>query len=567
MPKKLKPVSSHKRPATFKTMSTSIRLTAVAVSLQLVLVGAHAQTPLSAGQVLQQQQQQAPQPPRESKGLSITAPAAAVTLPGGAQVVLKNVVFEGNTVLSAEVLQQLVAPSLGVSLDLAGLRGVAERVSERYRSSGYPFARAFLPPQDLQDGVLRIQVLEGQYGQVQALSDDAALAAQAQAWLAPLASGSVIESSALERATLLLDDLPGIRTAPVIKPGQAVGTGDLDVRVTRSEPFDGSVGIDNHGNRYTGYHRVRANANINSPFVLGDQISIQGLVSDQDLWLGSLAYSAPLGAQGLRGTISYALTDYEIGKELSDSNAKGTAKVKSAGLSYPWVRSQKTNLNLQATLQQKRFKDEARGLINKKRSDVVPIALQFDHRDTLGGGGITFGSVSWAHGRLKLDDTLTQFDRVLNTRGTFNKFNLDVVRLQALAPSWSLYARLSAQQADKNLDSSETLSIAGPAAVRAYPVGEQEASGDEGWLTQLEVRYSMGELAPYAFYDHGRVRVNAKSASPNRELAGYGAGLRYQRGAWSADMALAWRSKGGAPKDANESGSKPRVWVSAAYRF
>jgi hemolysin activation/secretion protein len=564
MLKNPKPVSSHKLQATFKTMSTSIRLTAVAASLQLVLVGAHAQTPPSAGQVLQQQQQQAPQPPRESQGLSITAPAAAVTLPGGAQVVLKSVVFEGNTVLSAEVLQQLVAPSLGVSLDLAGLRGVAERVSERYRSSGYPFARAFLPPQDLQDGVLRIQVLEGQYGQVQALSDKAALAQQAQAWLAPLASGSVIESSALERATLLLDDLPGIRTAPVIKPGQAMGTGDLDVRVTRSEPFDGSVGIDNHGNRYTGYHRVRANANINSPFVLGDQISIQGLVSDQDLWLGSLAYSAPLGASGLRGTLSYAHTDYEIGKELSDSNAKGTAKVKSAGLSYPWVRSQKTNLNLQATLQQKRFKDEVGGQINKKRSDVVPIALQFDRRDTFGGGGITFGSVSWTNGRLKL---AAGAEDDLNTRGTFNKLNLDVVRLQALAPSWSLYGRLSAQQADKNLDSSETLSIAGPAAVRAYPVGEQQASGDEGWLTQLEVRYSMGELAPYAFYDHGRVRVNAKSASPNRELAGYGAGLRYQRGAWSADMALAWRSKGGAPKDANERDSKPRVWVSAAYRF
>jgi hemolysin activation/secretion protein len=564
MPKNPKPVTSHKLQATFKTMSTSIRLTAVAASLQLVLVGAQAQTPPSAGQVLQQQQQQAPQPPRESQGLSITAPAAAVRLPGGAQVVLKNVVFEGNTVLSAEVLQQLVAPSLGVSLDLAGLRGVAERVSERYRSSGYPFARAFLPPQDLQEGVLRIQVLEGQYGQVQALSDEAALAQQAQAWLAPLASGSVIESSALERATLLMDDLPGIRTAPVIKPGQTVGTGDLDVRVTRSEPFDGSVGIDNHGNRYTGYHRVRANANINSPFVLGDQISIQGLVSDQDLWLGSLAYSAPLGASGLRGTLSYAHTDYEIGKELSDSNAKGTAKVKSAGLSYPWVRSQKTNLNLQATLQQKRFKDEVGGQINKKRSDVVPIALQFDRRDTWGGGGITFGSVSWTNGRLKLAPG-AQDDN--NTRGTFNKFNLDVVRLQALAPSWSLYARLSAQQADKNLDSSETLSIAGPAAVRAYPVGEQQASGDEGWLTQLEVRYSMGELAPYAFYDHGRVRVNAKSASPNRELAGYGAGLRYQRGAWSADMALAWRSKGGAPKDVYESDSKPRVWVSAAYRF
>jgi len=50
-------------------------------------------------------------------------------------------------------------------------------------------------------------------------------------------------------------------------------------------------------------------------------------------------------------------------------------------------------------------------------------------------------------------------------------------------------------------------------------------------------------------------------------LAGGGVGLRYLRGAWSADLALAWRGQGGRPVDANERDAKPRMWLSASYRF
>lgn len=540
----------------------AFRLTTLALSLGLALPGiALAQIAPDAGQVLQQQQQQAPQPPRESPALNIQAPAPAVTLPGGQQVTLQGVVFSGHTVFATQALNAVLGDVTGQSFDLAGLRGLAQRISEHYRASGYPFARAFLPTQSLDDGQLRIEVVEGRYGQITAQGDDAVLAAQAQAWLAPLASGAVIESTALERATLLLDDLPGIRTAPIISPGTEVGTGDLAVRIGRDQPVEASVGYDNHGNRYTGTHRVRANMNINSPFVLGDQISLTALGTSEALWLGSVNYSTPLGASGLRGNAGYAQTVYDIGRELRNSNAEGKAAVTSLGLSYPLMRSQKSNLTLAGTWQYKRLKDSNNLGTERKSSDSLPLSLQFDHRDSLGGGGITFGSVTWTNGRLKRNTA----NDTLKTRGSFNKFNLDVARLQALPQGFTLYGRLNSQHASKNLDSSEDMSIAGASGVRAYPVGE--LSGDEGWLTQLELRYSLGEYAPYVFYDHGRIRTNEDGTGPSRTLAGHGVGVRAQHSAWSADVALAWRSQGGRPADGNERDAKPRVWVSVGYRF
>ena len=552
----------HTQPQDHK--SSTLRPLAQAIALACLAsspFGALAQTAPDAGQVLQQQQQQVPQLPREVPALTMQPAPLAQALPGGQQVTLQGVAITGNTVFSAEALAAVLGEVVGQSFDLGGLRGLANRISEHYRTNGYPFARAFLPPQALEGGQLRIEVVEGRYGRVQAISEDLALAAQAQAWLAPLASGNVIESSVLERTTLLLDDLPGISTAPVIRPGTEVGTGDLDVRISRDRPFNTTVGVDNHGNRYTGYHRVRANASINSPFMLGDQINLSALGTTESLWLGSVAYSAPLGATGLRGNVGYSHTRYEIGKELVNSNAEGTAAVTSAGLAYPLLRSQRTNVYLSASWQHKRLKDSNLGGAERKSSNSLPLVAQFDHRDSLGGGGITFGSVGWTVGRLKRESA----NDSLNTRGSFNKFNLDVARLQALPQGFTLYGRFSSQSASKNLDSSEGMGLGGASGVRAYPVGE--LSGDEGWLTQLELRYGMGEWAPYAFYDHGRIRVNQDGSGPSRTLAGFGAGIRYQQGPWNADVALAWRSQGGRPVDANERDAKPRLWLSVGYRF
>ena len=538
-------------------MNHTLRLTTLAAAMSMTAI-AHGQTAPDAGQILQQQQQRVPQLPRSGPTIDLQAPAAAPTLPGGQQVLLQSVSIRGATVLAEADLLKALGDVTGRSFDLAGLRALASQVANVYRNAGYPFARAFLPPQPLRDGRLVIEVIEGRYGRVQAEGDGQE---DAQRFLQALQPGSVIESRHLERTTLILDDQPGYKSSPIIRPGTEVGSGDLMVRMTREPSIDGSVGADNHGNRYSGYHRVRASANINSPFRFGDQLSLTGLVSEENLHLGSVNYSAPLGSSGWRGTLGYAYTSYELGREFAASQTHGTAEVSSVGVSYPLVRSQKSNVTLSATAQHKRLKDAANAQpTDIKSSDSVPLTLQFDHRDSLAGGGITFGSVSWTQGKLQRNPANDN-----NTLGSFDKFNLDVIRLQSLPVGFSLYGRVSMQTANKNLDSSEGMVLAGPAGVRAYPVGE--ASGDEGWLTQLELRYSMGAFAPYAFYDHGRVRVDAKGPKIERDLAGGGVGLRYLRGAWSADMALAWRSEGGRPADANERDSKPRMWLSASYRF
>ena len=553
---------------------TNFRLSLLATSFAVAFPAVvFAQQAPDAGQTLQQQQQIAPQLPRTGPAIDIQSPAQAATLPGGQQVTLQSVSLRGVSVFSEADLLSVLGAVAGQPYDMAGLRGLASQVSDHYRGNGYPFARAFLPPQPLTDGRLVIEVVEGRYGKVAAQGESAE---SAQRFLAPLQAGAVIESSTLERATLVLDDQPGFKAAPIIRPGQELGTGDLDVRVSRERLFSGDVGLDNHGNRFTGEYRARLNVQADSPFMFGDQIRLNTLVSDEGMWLGSLSYSLPLGASGLRGNVGYAHTYYELSKDFANLQSTGTAKVSTLGLSYPIIRSQKANLTLAATYRHKRLNDKQQlaGTDDTKTSDSLPISLSFDQRDGLWGGGITYGSLTYTTGRLKLGSVLENTDRTSgqNTRGSFDKWNLDIARVQATPVSnLNLFGRVSAQKAGKNMDSSEGFSLGGANGVRAYPSGE--GNGDEGWLLQLEVRYTMGQYSPYIFHDSGRVTLNANNgsltapASPNyRSIGGEGFGLRYNQGNWNLDANLSWHSHGGKPLS-DTADRSPRVWITAGYKF
>lgn len=529
-------------------------------------------SPPDAGRTLQEA---APplEVPRVSPEINLQAPEPTEALPGGAGVALQSIAIKGNTLFSEDVLKVVLGDVVGKTYDLAGLKGLANQITAYYRNAGYPFAHAYIPAQPITNGELHIKILEGQYGQVQALGDDT-LVLPAGKFLSSLVSGKVIQSESLERAALIVDDLPGIRAVPIIRPGQEVGTGDLDVKIERDSRFGGDVGLDNHGNRYTGRSRAKVNLHADSPFIMGDQVTLNSLYSEEDMWLGSLAYSLPLGGAGLRGKLGYSHTYYELSKDYANLEAHGTAKVSSLGLSYPLLRSQKYNLTLAATYQYKKLNDQqdVASTSKDKFSNSLPVTLNFDLRDSLAGGGVTYGSIAWTHGTLNLDQNLKDIDlRTAKTNGDFDKVNLDIARLQALPNNFTLYGRISTQWAVDNLDSSEDFGLGGANGVRAYPSGE--GYGDEGWLAQIELRYSAtlanATVSPYAFYDSGSVRINHRTwdnAENKRSVTGAGLGVRANYKDFNLDSSFAWRTFGGIPQSDTKQ-YQPMVWVNAGYKF
>jgi len=532
----------------------------------------HAQQRPDAGRVQRDSAPPVLQAPKESPGLRIESEADAVTEAGGPQARVTQVEFSGNTLLTEEILQSAIADLLGKPLDLAGLRALAQRVSDRYAAAGYTFTKAYLPPQELKDGVLKIAVLEGRYGKI-TVEGETRLASASLSFLDGLSSGDPIESARLERRLLVLSDQPGVKMSPLLRAGAEEGTGDLVVTVERVAPVSIDAGYDNHGSLFTGEHRARLNARIDSPFRFGDQIQIRAASSTENLWLGSIAYSLPLGTSGRRLSLSHSRTAYELGGDFSSLEASGTADTTSAGMSFVLRRSSIANASLSLTLERKALRDQL-GAINsdeRKSSRNLGVVVQFDRQ---GAGGVTYGSVGIVPGELRLNGEVAVLDAASGRKagGGFVKWNLDIARLQPIADTGiTIFGRLAVQRADQNLDSSEKFSLGGPYAVRAYPTGE--GSGDEGTLAQLELRTVAGSFSPFVFIDAARSKLNANIESllappfvNTRSIIGAGVGTRFNRGPLAADGVLAWRVKGGAPLAENKDPA-PRVWVTLSYRL
>ncbi len=385
-----------------------------------------------AGRTLQNLRQ-APALPKAANPLSLETPSGARIAAGGARVTVKGLEIGGNTIFDAATLAAASGYVQGRAYDFAGLEGLADAMTSYYHAHGYPFARAYLPAQSSGGGTLKIEVVEGRYGKV-AIEDGDARAAAAEGFLQPLKGGDVIEGRELERVSLILDDQPGYSFVPVIRPGQENGTGDLAFGMKRDQRFGGSVSADNTGNRYTGRRRGLVSVYANSPFLFGDQLTASGIYTEENMWFGSAGYNLPIGTSGLRGSAGYSRTSYELGKTFTSLDAHGTADVVSAGVSYPVIRSQEANVGVGATYNHKWLTDEqgAAGTTDKKTSNTLPVTVTFDRRDTLFGGGVTYGMASWTHGIMDLDSGLKAADMTTaHTDGAFDKFNLDAARVQA----------------------------------------------------------------------------------------------------------------------------------------
>lgn len=527
----------------------------------LAALAAHAQTPpTDAGQTLNILQK-TPEPLPQGKELALPAQIRAKVEQGGKTLSIKSLRFTGNEHLDGAMLIHALGgeASWAQPLDLAGLQNLVNKVTDHYRESGYPFARAFLLPGSLSDaGELIIHVVEGRYDQIVAISPEESIAKGSTPFLSGLKKGEVITTDALERVTLLLNDLPGYIATPVMKPGADIGTGDLSVVMETDKRVQGGVGIDNHGSTYSGEFRLQGNLAINRVAVFGDELALSAIAPIEGTWMGGINYALPIGAQGARMSVGSTRTGYTLDGDFVGFS--GTASENSIGVSYPLVRSRASNLSVSLSYKDKNLKDNRLGAIDQKDVTTTPLVFNFDRRDGFGQGGISYGAVSFTRGNLE----------TAGNKNSFVRWQTDVARLQRVNSTWNLYAHAVVQGARDNLDSSEGFSLGGATGVRAYPSGE--ASGDEGWLLQLEARKSLGAAELYAFYDHGKVKVDARpelvfSPAPDQERAGAGVGIRINEGPMKVNIALAWRTKGGVPTSEANAGSDPRMWMSLMYSF
>jgi hemolysin activation/secretion protein len=529
-----------------------------------------------AGSLLQRAQPVTPpEAPSNNPGLNIEQPSSEA-LPPSASFMVRNIEIAGNTSIATSALHPLVADGEGRTLTLPEIGDLAARITHYYQAHGYPLARAIVPPQTIENGTVRIDVIEARFGTVSVDNHSRVSDGLLKATLGGLKSGMVVTQAEMDRSLLLLSDIPGLTVEATLRPGAQVGTSDLEVSTLRMPLVTGDVSVDNGGDKYSGRVRVGATVNVIDPLHLGDILSVSGLSSGRDMNYGRVSYEALINGEGTRAGASYSALRYRLGDVLSPIDATGSAQVASAWVKHPFIRSRQFDLYGQVEYDHLKLKDDvgASSISTDRHLNNVTASLSGDVRDGLLAGAVTTWNAGWTYGHVDFDNGIAQeVDAIgAHTQGGFSKWNLALDRLQNLGANDALYMAVTGQWTSANLDSSQQLIVGGPNSVRAYDVNA--VSGDSGYVLTVELRHTwahswFGRWQAIAFADAAHVTVNRHEfeiGENSANLGGAGVGLNWA-GPSQLTASVSVAAPVGARPELVGSTSSVRAWFLLAKGF
>jgi hemolysin activation/secretion protein len=252
-----------------------------------------AQTPLAPNDPSQLVK---PPSPAAAKPLTLPpTPPAPGRNDSAERFVLRGAAFDGATIVSQKRLQRAWAGYLGRSVSLADLRAIGRRAEGVYARAGYPFVAVRLKVQQVEDGVVHYNVVEGRISELTVLGSNAIARRQATRTLAPLVDRTPLSLAEVNGAYALVRQIPGLSTSGTLRQGSEPGGMDLVV-ATKREDF-------------------RTYANVNNLYA--DSVGPWGVLLGADLYgdsdygdvaSGEVYTSLPFGRQILlRGSYSRGL--------------------------------------------------------------------------------------------------------------------------------------------------------------------------------------------------------------------------------------------------------------------
>lgn len=521
------------------TRYTGLRTKAASCTAAALVLAAPAlaQALPDAGQILRENQQQQRLTPPST--LPVPNKAPAIPRPDN-EVPFKVTHFRltGITLIPESEIQVALRPYLGHDITFTDLRKALAAITEIYQRHGW-LARAQLPEQDVSNGEVVINILEGRLGAIQLrktgtprISDERVT----NTMLVNQQAGDFLSLSAMDRAINILNDTPGTAVAATLAPGSTNGTSDIIVAVQEKPLVSTSATIDNSGPISTSPWRISGSVNFNSPAELGDEVAVN-LMSSLGMQYGRLAYSIPVGYDGIRLGVNLSALRYKLRHSFSALDAQGDALTLGTIASYPLVRTSTETATLSASFDYKHFGNTANGIeVSRKSILTGTLNISGDSSDQYWGGGLILWNATLAAGDVDLSaNPANEAIDALGPRtaGSYARLAANIGRLQQIDDRNMLWLSFYGQQAFKNLDSSEKFWLGGPQGVRAYPVSE--ANGDSGWLGTVELRHVITtNWQASLFYDHGSIKINHTnsynvfSLIPNRYgLDSFGAGVTF----------------------------------------
>ena len=497
--------------------------------------------------------------------------------------------FKGNTLFTQEELEGVVKSWRNRPITFSDLQNLIVSIQEFYAAHNR-IAQANIPPQEVKDGILVIQILEGKMGSVivepkNGFASTRFSIANAKLYFAHAANGNqYIDTKPISRAMVLLNELPGVQAQGSFESGERPGESNFRVQIADGPLFTGQGALSNYGSPSTGAGQALANLSLNNPSGPGDQATVDAIQSLGSTY-GQLGYSLPVARDGWRIGLQGNFLSYKTLSSWSSTQTQGTASTIGANTSYALLRDQNSNVNLRFAIEDRNYSNNQSGLnISQYQITALTAGIQGNFSDS--DQSIINYSATITSGNLNINN-LTQAGQDLSgpgTAGAYQKLGFNFSRNQELIflPRTSWLFSVYGQLANKNLNSSEQIYMGGPYAVRAYPVSQ--GGGSQGIILSTELQHRLDESWQVGvFADLGLVQqyINLypswqglTNANNNYQLGAIGPTLKYTYEGWLVNAMAAFRigqnplyNSSGQQLNTDNAYRAVQGWVKASYYF
>jgi hemolysin activation/secretion protein len=506
--------------------------------------------------------------PSASSPLNLpTAPSPSPRQDQTVRLTLLGVKFDGAVAVPEASLRPAWTDLQGKPVSLADLRAVGHRAEAIYAKAGFPFVAVVLRVQEVKDGIVNYDVVEGRISDLTVLGSNIAARRQATAALQPLVNRAPLSLGDVESAYQLAKQVPGLSMSGTLRRGSEPGGMDLVIDAQRPSGFRFYVNVNNLYANPVGPWGVLLGVDYYGSTEYGNQASLQAYTS------------TPVGRQVLlRASYMQRLND--LGTEVTVSGLWGNADPKGdlaplaiaedvttlrAEISQPlWERSDANvliDLGLEATNQQTKVFSSV-GLSND-RLRVVDFTVSGEKRGVLGRLAISAEvrqGVDIANASRPGDPDLSRVGAEPQATIFRGNAELETASFEHLR----IDARIESQYSGRPLTTPDQYSVGNLTIGRGYQPGA--ALGDSAVAASTELRVGPFpvtkalQIEPFAFYDVISLWNDGVAPFQRRTLSSVGGGARFQLSS-IAHMDLVYAQPLTAPLGLGEPRPGPSVLV------
>jgi hemolysin activation/secretion protein len=464
---------------------------------------------------------------------------------------IKKFELSGNSIFSAEKLQEAVKTFTGKGKTAADVEKARDALEKLYHDAGYPAVLVNIPEQTIKGGIVKLQVIESRIGRVKISGNRYFTSEKMMRDVQSFNPGEILYLPKVQQEIGRLNRNQDFKVEPVMTPGSEPGTIDVELKVEDRFPLHGSLELNDRASHDTDPLRLNGMIRYDNLWQKEHSLSLQYQTAPQDsseVEVFSASYILPAPWEPDHQWVLYGISsDSNTYTDVGDGfrvAGKGTILGTRYVIPLPPYKLYAHNVTI--GIDYKDYKSSVNFNATTGNATTSPIItpltympLSFSYSAVLQDewGGMTQLSAGMNLSFRGLVSDQSQFE-VARYKGnaSYLFITAGIQRNQKLPWGMGLLIKVDGQAANQPLVSNEEYTAGGMENVRGYM--ESEAQGDDAIHGTVELsfpdplaRFGIGnrlQTSPYIFYDIAQLNVKDPLPAQNGSITldGAGAGIR-----------------------------------------